>query len=216
MDHGSTVHNLLVHRRAQHSRSLPCLRPSLHRRNLHCYRLLTCRGYTYSRYLLVLDKSETTTAYTQLLQGLAPPLCVVLDGGQGVLSAITSCWPTTRIQRCLVHTQRVVRRYTTSRPRTPAGRTLYALALQPTQITTTKQAAVWVVNLHEFGQAYTSFLNEKIPLPKERRTATRTWEYIHVTVRKAYNCLVNLTRQGFLFTYLEPPHVRPLTRSGHP
>lgn len=112
-------------------------------------------------------KSETTTAYTQLLQGLAPPLCVVLDGGQGVLSAITSCWPTTRLQRCLVHAQPVVSRYTTNRPRTHAGQTIYALALGGTRITTTEQATVWVVNLHEFGQAYTSFLNEK-NTPTER------------------------------------------------
>lgn len=40
-------------------------------------------------------KSETTYAYTQLLNQLAPPLCVVLGGGQGTYSAIISCWPTT-------------------------------------------------------------------------------------------------------------------------
>lgn len=39
-------------------------------------------------------KSETTYACTQLLKQLAPPLCVVLDGGQGAYGAITSCWPT--------------------------------------------------------------------------------------------------------------------------
>ncbi|QNE89364.1 IS1249 family transposase [Corynebacterium incognita] len=148
--------------------------------------------------------SESTYAYTQLLKHLAPPLCVVLDGGQGAYSAIKSCWPTTRIQRCLVHAQRVVRRYTTSRPRTPAGHTIYALALKLTQITNTEQAAEWVINLHEFGEVYKSFLNEKTPLPKERRTATRTWEYTHVRVRKAYNSLLHLSKQGYLFTYLEP------------
>ncbi|MBC6764783.1 IS256 family transposase, partial [Corynebacterium sp. LK22] len=69
---------------------------------------------------------ETAHAYTQLLKNIAPPLCVVLDGGQGAYSAIKTCWPTTRIQRCLVHAQRVVRRYTTSRPRTDAGKAIYA------------------------------------------------------------------------------------------
>ena len=61
-------------------------------------------------------KRETTHAYTQLLSGIAEPLCVVLDGGQGALSAIKACWPNTLIQRCLVHAQRVIRRYTTSTP----------------------------------------------------------------------------------------------------
>ena len=36
---------------------------------------------------------ETAHAYTQLLKNIAPPLCVVLDGGQGAYSAIKACWP---------------------------------------------------------------------------------------------------------------------------
>lgn len=44
------------------------------------------------------------------------------------------------IQRCLVHAQRVIRRYTTSRPRTDAGKTIYALALKLTRVTTLEQA----------------------------------------------------------------------------
>lgn len=110
----------------------------------------------------------------------------------------------TRIQRCLVHAQPVVSRYTTNRPRTQTGRTIYALTLQLIKVTTTEQATQWVINLHDFGQAYTSFLNKKTPLPKKRCTATRTWEYTHLRIRKAYNSLRHLTRQGFLFTYLEP------------
>lgn len=62
------------------------------------------------------DRRETTAAYTALLKQLAPPLCVVLDSGQGAYSAIKTCWPKTKIQRCLVHAQRVIRRYITSRP----------------------------------------------------------------------------------------------------
>lgn len=148
-------------------------------------------------------KSETTAAYTQLLQGLAPPLCVVIDGGARSYSAIKTCWPTTRIHRCLVHTPCSTPLHHKQTTNTGRANSLRP-SLTTTRITTTKQATVWVVNLHEFGQDYTSFLNGKTPLPKQRRTATRTREYTHVTVRKAYNCLVNLTRQGFLFTYLEP------------
>ncbi|HAT6422347.1 TPA: hypothetical protein JAL39_002767 [Corynebacterium striatum] len=63
-------------------------------------------------------KSESTKAYRKLLEPLQAPLVVVLDGGKGAYSAIKQCWPSTRIQRCLVHAQRVVRQYVTSRPRT--------------------------------------------------------------------------------------------------
>lgn len=69
-----------------------------------------------------------------------PPLIAVIDGGQGAYSAIRSCWLTTIIQRCLVHTQRVVRRHTTSGPRTPAGQAIYQLARTLTQITTVDHA----------------------------------------------------------------------------
>lgn len=46
-------------------------------------------------------KSETAKAYKKLLAKIPPPLCVVLDGGQGAYSAIKTCWPNTLIQRCL-------------------------------------------------------------------------------------------------------------------
>lgn len=149
---------------------------------------------------------ETTAAYTDLLQHLAPPLCAVLDGGQGAYSAIKKCWPTTTIQRCLVHAQRVVRRYTTTRPHTDAGRALYTLALKLTRITTTEQATTWVLHLHQFGQVHKKFLNEKTPLPPQRRTVTRQWEYTHLRVRTAYRSLVHLQKNGWLFAYLQPPN----------
>ena len=78
-------------------------------------------------------KHETTRDYQLLLERIEAPLIAVIDGGQGAYSAIKKCWPTTKIQRCLVHAQRVVRRYTTTNPRTDAGRTIYRLALKLTR-----------------------------------------------------------------------------------
>jgi len=88
-------------------------------------------------------KHETTHTYKQLLERIPAPFIAVIDGGQGAASAIKQCWPSTVIQRCLVHAQRVVRRYTTSRPRTDAGRTIYQLALKLTRISTIEQASQW-------------------------------------------------------------------------
>ncbi|EKU94465.1 IS256-like element ISAmas1 family transposase [Winkia sp. ACRQY] len=150
-------------------------------------------------------KSETAHAYTQLLKKIAEPLCVVLDGGQGALTAIKACWPNTLIQRCLVHAQRAIRRYTSTQPRTDAGKAIYALALKLTRITTLDQAREWTLRLHDFGQVYKAFLDEKTPVPKERRTLNHQWEWTHLRVRKAYNSLLHLSRKGWLFTYLQPP-----------
>ena len=106
-------------------------------------------------------KHETTHTYKQLLERIPAPFIAVIDGGQGAASAIKQCWPSTVIQRCLVHAQRVVRRYTTSRPCTDAGRTIYQLTLKLTRISTIDQASQWGAQLHEFATVYRTWLNEK-------------------------------------------------------
>ena len=81
------------------------------------------------------------------MTGIAAPLLITTDGGQGAQSAIKTRWPATPIQRCLAYVQRVVRRHTTSRPRTPAGKALYRLALKLTAIRDLDQAAAWITRL---------------------------------------------------------------------
>ena len=138
-------------------------------------------------------KRETTRAYKQLLERIPAPLIAVIDGGQGAASAIKQCWPTTLVQRCLVHAQRVVRRYTTSRPRTDAGRTIYQLALKLTRINTIDQASQWGAQLHEFASVYRTWLDEKT-LVKDPQTGRWTHTWTHASVRKAYNSLNHLWR----------------------
>ena len=149
-------------------------------------------------------KHETTRDYQLLLERIEAPLIAVIDGGQGAYSAIKKCWPTTKIQRCLVHAQRVVRRYTTTNPRTDAGRTIYRLALKLTRITTLDEAAAWGVQLHEFSTIYREWMNEKTTI-KDPVTGAYTKVYTHQRVRAAYQSLLSLHRRDLLFTYLQPP-----------
>ena len=126
-------------------------------------------------------KHETTRDYQLLLERIEAPLIAVIDGGQGAYSAIKKCWPTTKIQRCLVHAQRVVRRYTTTNPRTDAGRTIYRLALKLTRITTLDEAAAWGVQLHEFSTIYREWMNEKTMIKDPKTGAwTRVWTHHNV------------------------------------
>lgn len=143
---------------------------------------------------------ETTAAYQQLLEPLQAPVMVVLDGGRGAYYAIKQTWPTTRIQRCLVHAQRVVRRHLTSRPRTDAGKTLYKLALDLTRITTIDQAAQWTAHLQQFDTVYRTWMDEKT-----LSITTGKREYTHLSVRKAYNSLKHLYQKQWLFSFLQPP-----------
>lgn len=120
------------------------------------------------------------------------------------------------MQRCLVHVQRVVRRHTTSRPRTPAGKTLYLLALKLTDIHDLDAAANWVARLQEFTTVYADFLNEKTTLnPKDNPTGRR-WTWTHDRVRKAHNSLLSVYRRGHLFNYLTVTNTIPTSDDEQP
>ena len=147
---------------------------------------------------------ETTHDYQRLLERIPAPLIAVIDGGQGAASAIKTCWPTTKIQRCLVHGQRVVRRHTTARPRTDAGRAIYKLALNLTTITTLDETAAWGAQLHGYGNVYRDWMNQKT-FTTDPATRQRTWSWTHERTRKAYNSLNHLWRNQLLFVYLDPP-----------
>lgn len=146
---------------------------------------------------------ETSAAYRELIGDITAPLMVVIDGGQGAYSAITALWPTTTIQRCLVHAQRVVYRHTTARPRTDAGKTIYRLARKLTKITDLDQAAAWAVNLQDFGTIYHHWLNQKTTV---QDPVTRQYKQVftHQRVRAAYHSLLSLYRRKLLFNYLQP------------
>lgn len=106
-------------------------------------------------------RSESTDDYIRLLQPIPAPLMVCLDGGRGAKTAIEKTWPTTAIQRCLVHAQRVVRRHVTSKPRTEAGEEIYKLALNLTRIKDVEEARNWSVELHNFNNKHRSYMDEK-------------------------------------------------------
>ena len=84
---------------------------------------------------------ESTTAYQALLAPIPPPQVATTDGAPGALKAITTTWPTTKIQRCLIHVRRDTVRDLTLHPRTIQGRALLGLSRKLLTITTTDQAA---------------------------------------------------------------------------
>ncbi len=171
--------------------------------------LLAVDGTTGTVIALQWCDTEKTAAWTALLTRIPPPRVVVTDGGSGLASALKACWPATKIQRCLVHVQRNVRSYLTSRPRTDAGKTLRAISLTLTKITTREQAAAWQARLHAWHQVYGDLITQKTYLTDTRvrpawAHANATWWWTHDRLRKAYRLLERLTRTGVLFTYLDP------------
>ena len=98
------------------------------------------------------------------------------DGAPAALKAIATAWPTTRIQRCLIHVRRDTVRDPTLRPRTTQGRALLGLSRKLLTITTTAQDD-----------------------PATAALTGKKWWYTHPRTRRAYK---RLTRQNVLFTYL--------------
>lgn len=86
---------------------------------------------------------ESQAAWSALFTRVPAPAVVVCDGGPGMHAALKTHWPDTRVQRCLVHLQRNVRKYVTTRSKTVAGKTLWGLARKLTRIRTAADAEAW-------------------------------------------------------------------------
>lgn len=158
--------------------------------------------------------SESAAAYQALLERIAPPDLVTTDGAAGALAAIRTTWPTTGVQRCLVHAHRDTRRDLTGRPRTEAGRALLALSKNPLTITTTEQATHWLGLLNDFSTHYRSWMNQRTTAAQDPANARgRKWWYTHQRTRRAWRRLTRLASQATLFAYLTDPDGLP---ANHP
>lgn len=83
-----------------------------------------------------LCQHENKASYKALLSRIPAPIVVVTDGAQGALAPIRECWPTTIIQRCLVHIQRNIGRITTLKPKTDQHKAWRQLGLDLTREST--------------------------------------------------------------------------------
>lgn len=142
-------------------------------------------------------KSENTAAYQALLSRIPAPDIAIVDGATGFASAAKTCWPQTRIQRCLVHVYRNTKTLLTSAPRTEAGKSLLKISRALLRVKTLEQAAIWSASLASWHSQYQGFIKERTWL------ADGSWQYTHPRVRTAYRRLERLVRQGVLFTFLD-------------
>ncbi|WP_313286091.1 IS1249 family transposase [Corynebacterium vitaeruminis] len=155
---------------------------------------------------------ETKNDYLTLLEKIPhPPRIVTTDGHRGALAAIHTLWPTTHIQRCLVHVHRTITEHLTHRPRTDAGKALLALSRTLLTITTLDQARTWGIHLAQFETTYATWLKEKTYATDGQQRPrhvkpTATWWYTHYRQRRAVKLLVTLWRKQQLFTYLTHPN----------
>lgn len=142
-----------------------------------------------------LARSEHSKAWGALMSRIAPPGLVVTDGAPGFEKARKRWWPDTVVQRCTIHAFRQVKKYTTTKPKLPAGVELYALALELMRLKTIKEADEWVARYLGWCERWSDFL-------EERTYGERGWDYTHWRLRKARSSLSRLVSTGSVFTYL--------------
>jgi hypothetical protein len=155
---------------------------------------------------------EKTVAWSALLKRVPAPRVVVCDGNGGLVGAIAACWPASKVQRCLVHVQRNLRTYLTSKPRTDAGKALWALGKSLTKVTTPGQADAWLGKLNTWyglygeltkARTYLAQVTDGSVIPATLKPGQKWW-YTHARLRTAYRLLAKLVRREELFTYLRP------------
>ena len=150
---------------------------------------------------------ETQAAYEALFTQLAPPDVLISDGLHGIERACKNQWPTTHMQRCLVHVQRNTRADLTNKPQLLAGKELKKLSDYLTHIHTQEQARNWGNALNAWYTTYKQFLNERTWAkddPSSPRAHSHEWWWTHRDLRRCYYRLEKLFNQGKLFTYLDP------------
>jgi len=144
-----------------------------------------------------LAQGETKSAWEALMAPIPAPQVVVSDGGTGFASAVRKVWPKTKVQRCIFHAFCQVKRYTTSRPRSQAGKELYRLAIDLLNIEELYQAQLWVEHFLEWCEFWHDFLEVKT-------YKDGIYIYANDRLRKARQSLLRLLNKETLFTYLDP------------
>ena len=143
-----------------------------------------------------LAESECSAAWAALMLKAAPPIMVVTDGGTGFKKAARAIWPSTRIQRCLVHVKRQVVRKTTYNPNLECGKELLELAKALPQVEDASGAATWLAGYAGWCSKWERFLRE-FTLKDGKKN------YVHERLRSARHSLNTLVREKTLFTFVE-------------
>jgi hypothetical protein len=142
-----------------------------------------------------LARTENSRAYEALMSRIPPPDVVVTDGGAGFEKARKKTWPKTEVQRCVFHAFNQVKKYTTSRPKLPAGAQFYMLAKDLLHIKDEKQMTTWLQRYSEWAVKWSDFL-------KEETFTDGRYVLTHERLVKAKHSLDILIKKGTLFTYL--------------
>lgn len=164
---------------------------------------LICRTTT-AQISWMFAERETLASWLTFLDNLPVPDAAVVDGQKGLLAAILRRWPQTKIQRCLVHIERLARIKLTRQPKTRAGKELLTLARGLFGVRTRRQRRRWLRAYRRWERRHATFLKER-SYGEPKTGKKRTWWYTHRNIRAARSLLRNALPH--LFTFVRHPHV---------
>jgi Transposase, Mutator family len=144
---------------------------------------------------------ESSAMWSKLFDRLPAPNVIVCDGQKGLLLAIQRSWPSTLVQRCIVHVVRNSVTKLTRHPQTEAGASLLQLGYDLYGITSLELSSSWQARLITWGQAYDGFISQKTYYVKPN--GSKGYWYTHKRVRSAYKQLTKLVQDNQLFVCLD-------------
>lgn len=147
---------------------------------------------------------ESCASWLAFLKKLPAPDVAVIDGQKGLLAAILCLWPQTKIQRCLVHIERLARIKLTRHPKTRAGKELLMLVRGLFGVRTRRQRRRWLRAYRRWERRHAAFLKER-SYGEPKQGKKRAWWYTHRNIRAARSLLRNALPH--LFTFVRYPHV---------
>ena len=125
---------------------------------------------------------------------------ITCDGHKALLKAIRKAYPDTLIQRCLVHIKRQSGTWLTPYPKTVEAQELLQLSRRITGLKTYEQSNQWLIDLHNWHNAYKSYINEKTFNP----LTGRYW-YKHKMLHQTASMIIKAIPN--MFHYLDYPQI---------
>ena len=125
---------------------------------------------------------------------------ITCDGHRAILKAINKICKDVKLQRCIIHIQRMCRIWLSTNPKSEAGIELSKIISKVHSIENENQKQLWIKELIDWYGLYEDFVNEK-SFSKE---TGRYW-YTHKMVRRSF--IVTSKALPNMFHYLENPMI---------
>jgi len=125
---------------------------------------------------------------------------ITCDGHRSILKAISKVCEDVKLQRCIIHIQRMCSIWLSSNPQSNAGIDLRRIISKLHLVKSETQKQIWLRQLVDWYQEYQDFVNEKSYNPE----TGRYW-YKHKMVRRSFTVIRKALPN--MFQYLENPRI---------